>query len=384
MMTAAIVLSARVSEASPPSGRPPEGPLRRLEPRIYDFGMSVVMSTEARNTPMRDPRDEPPFDIKDSPIVMPMIFNSTFSAVDQNSMAARLWLVNEEDTGFNQRSRVDGGMPFNTHLAVMPIVRFQGKTLRWEIRFQTKTWSSAIDDQAAAQIAWPAEWPAEALDGLKPQKYIESDDPIFKQAVETVTKGKLRMVAPYLAAKELVRYCCSEIQVSGDATYRGQFGEIRGLIIDGALAAAKNGRGTSHDLVCICVATLRAAGIPARPVVGVWKDDNDRSEFISWGEIFLPDCGWIPFDPDAMRGKGIRNKDPRTPWGEFGTMDDLNRRIPLAFYYIPPASVQTPGWPAVWAWDPRPEGNRIAEQSITLSIVSRGRAPDDGEDGRER
>jgi hypothetical protein len=46
--------------------------------------------------------------------------------------------------------------------------------------------------------------------------------------------------------------------------------------------------------------------------------------------------------------------------------------------------VQTPGWPAVWAWDPRPEGNRIAEQSITLSIVSRGRAPDDGEDGRER
>ena len=61
----------------------------------------------------------------------------------------------------------------------------------------------------------------------------------------------------------------------------------------------------------------------------------DRSDKGSAGRV-------IPFDPDELRGKGIQNRDVREPWPEFGSLKDLNRRVPMAFHYMPPTSVQSP------------------------------------------
>ena len=102
-----------------------------------------------------------------------------------------------------------------------------------------------------------------------------------------------------------------------------------------------------------------------------------RPVFASWAEFYLPDVGWIPFDPLVMRGKGLRSLDVRKPWAEFGTMKDLNRRIPLAYHFIPPASVETPQNAAVWGWDPRPGGDPSSEQIIKFEVVSRGRGVED-------
>jgi hypothetical protein len=76
-----------------------------------------------------------------------------------------------------------------------------------------------------------------------------------------------------------------------------------------------------------------------------------------------------------MRGKGIRSLDVRRPWPEFGTMDDLNRRIPLAYHFIPPAAVEAPV-PGVWGWDPRPGGDPGTEPQIRFTMISRGRGPE--------
>ena len=208
--------------------------------------------------------------------------------------------------------------------------------------------------------------------------YIESNDPIFAETVERVSEGKLRFVPPYLAAKDLVRYCLNEIQISGSTMYFGRAGVLHGLNIDGALTAARNGRGNENDLVCVCVAMLRAAGIPARPVIGVEENEKKkRDDLLVWAEFFLPGAGWIPFDPAEMRGKGLRNRDVRQPWPEFGEMKDLNRRIPLAYHFIPPKAVESPQRAAVWGWDPRPGDTPAAEQRISIDIVSRGLAPED-------
>ena len=74
----------------------------------------------------------------------------------------------------------------------------------------------------------------------------------------------------------------------------------------------------------------------------------------------------MPFDPVELRKKGIQNRNVRDAWPEFGTMKDLNRRIPLAYHFIPPASVESPQNPAVWGWSPRGGKPANAEQRISL------------------
>ncbi|MHC5001777.1 MAG: transglutaminase-like domain-containing protein [Planctomycetota bacterium] len=392
-MPAAVLIAALIVAVAPPSGRPPDGPLTRGDPKIYDVAFDVTVSSSAitetetepgRTYPAgRDPGKEPPvwryrpdFQLVNTPIVMPVVFQSTFSMVDPSSLRSQLWYGAREDPTVGERNRLDAGFPFGTHLAVMTVPQFKGQNLRWRISQRVQVWSSRIDDRLAAQVPWPREWPDEVQDGLKPQMFIESDHPVFAQTVQRVSGGGLRLVPPYLAAKDLVRYCTNEVQVVGDGEDRRALRVLHGMEMQGALATAQSGRGGPHDLVCICVAMLRAAGIPSRPVVGLEEDERGIVHFVSWGEFFLPGAGWVPFDPNELRGKGIRSKNVREPWSEFGTMKDLNERIPLAFHFIAPAAVESPQAPAIWGWDPQPD-RFIAEQRITLQIVSRGSGPSD-------
>lgn len=374
IMLKPLAILFAVMMLAPPSGRPPMGPLKRVEPRVYDVTFGATITTlQQRYSP-----DRQSYALDNAPIVMPVIFLGTFSKVDAATVTPHLWLGSREDKTIAQRMEVKTGMPFHTSLAVMTINQFNGTAVRWNIQYSAQVWSSQIDDAAAANIAWPKEWPAEVQDGLKPQMYIESDDPIFKQTVDRVSQGKLRFVPPYLAAKDLVRYAINEVQMTGDGMERGFNRAILGLTVQGAKETAVERIGSPNDLVCVCVAMLRAAGIPARPVIGIQEDpETNKNVFVVWAEFYLPDAGWVPFDPVAMRGKGIRTLDVRKPWPEFGTMDDLNRRIPLAYHFIPTASVEVPLNPAVWAWDPRPGGDNGSEQVVNIGITNRGKGVDD-------
>lgn len=372
-----LMIIACAAGATPPTGRPPVGPLQRYDPKIYDFNFRVTL--KAAQT-LSDFRNEPHYDLVNTPIIMPIIHMGTFHRVNADSAGGKIWLDNRE---INPRCELRTTAPFGQTMATMRIDKFQGKEIRWQVGYSVQTWSSRINDEEAARIPWPSEWPKEVLDGLQPQTYIDSTDRIFKQAVEHVTGGKLKSLPPYLAAKELVRYCLNEIQVHADGIDRGAFGIVMGMEMWGAARTAHEKRGTPIDLVNVCVATLRAAGIPARPVIGAMEYGGDPTHpntlttFVVWAEFYLPEAGWVPFDPIAMRGKGIRSMDLNRPWPEFGTMEDLNLRIPLSHHYIPPLSVQTPRSPGVWGWDPNPGPDVTAVYQIQMSIASRGRGVED-------
>lgn len=376
-LVAALSVVVTMLVPDPPSGRPPVGPLKRLDPKMYDLNFQVAVATSIQQiaTDKGQYATKENYNLVDAPIVLPLIYQGTFSRVDPTSVTGQLWLDAKPQ---NPRIVIKEGMPFGTALAIITIDRFFGQSFRWQVGYKMQAWSSVLDDAAAARIAWPKEWPKEVLDGLQPQTYIESDDPIFAETVERVSQGKLRLVPPYLAAKDLIRYAIDNIQTSGDGLDFGAQGQMRGIEVFGAKSAATAGLGTPHDLVCVCVAMLRAAGIPARPVIGAEEDEKTgKKQFVTWAEFYLPDCGWIPFDPFVMRGKGIRTMDVRKPWPELGTLKDLNRRIPLSYHFIPAATVETPRNPSVWGWDPRPGGSQTSEQAITIGIVSRGRGIED-------
>lgn len=372
-ITIATALLSLAATQDSPSGRPPMGPLQRVNPRIYDFGITVNISTSWQQNVLQRRN----YNIKDAPIVMPVIFQGTYNRVPSDSLWAKLWLGGREDTTLLERTRVDSGFPFHTHLAVMTISEFRGQTIKWSLGYKVQSWSSKLDEVWAAKIPWPREWPNDVKDGLQRQMFIESDKPIFKETIDRISEGQLRMVPPYLAAKDIVRYCIENIKVSGSSEHRGYGGILHGLRIDGALIATQKDTASSNDLVCVCVAMLRAAGIPARPVIGIEKSSSDRLEMVSWAEFYLPNAGWIPFDPNEMRGKGISRKTVHDAWQGFGTMKKLNKRVPLSYHFVPPSEVESPQYAAVWGWDPRPGGDPSSQQIITFKMISRGRGIED-------
>ena len=200
--------------------------------------------------------------------------------------------------------------------------------------FQALAYSSVLDNQVASSIPWPESWDPQLEYYLEPSRFIESDDTIFKKAVED--NGDAKSVPIHIAAKVLIRYCLLKIGSDGQYT-KTKDSTTTGLDLKGARSAVSNGGGSAADLVCVCIATLRAAGIPARPVVGITNADRIGNEdidtkYIVWGEYALPGAGWVPFMPERMRGT-VDNLSRTEPWQGLGALPRLNRRIPLAYNF---------------------------------------------------
>ena len=58
-------------------------------------------------------------------------------------------------------------------------------------------------------------------------------------------------------------------------------------------------------------ALCRAAGVPARPIWGLAKVSAGQDRRFgdiashSWGEFYLPGCGWVPVDPQRPESIGF-------------------------------------------------------------------------------
>lgn len=355
-----------------------EGPVRHVDPEDRELVFSVTIAPYWFYGEDPEIRAQRHFTLRETPIVMPVIREGSSSMVDMSSIDGRVWLDGTPDPNARANARVENDkLPMNTAMVTMPIERFDGREVRWELRYLARTWSTEIDERALQQIAWPREWPEDVKAALGPQFLIESNDPIFAQAVEHVSGGRLRFVPPYLAAKDLVRYCVNNIRINGDGINMGLNNRLHGFDMIGAAAAAKAQEGGPHDLVCVCVAMLRAAGIPARVVIGA-EDKRTRraagaetTSFVTWAEFYLPEAGWIPFDPDEMRGAGVARLDVTREWPHFGRMKDLNERVPLSYYFMPPVAVSSPRNPAVWGWSPRPRSMGTADQFVSMNLISR-------------
>ena len=223
--------------------------------------------------------------------------------------------------------------------------------LQVEVSSYANCWSSRLDNDAAMQIGWPSQWPSSVRKMVQPSPLIESNATIIAETVETLTKGQVRSVPPVQAARLIVQDACSKFKVGETRMSLGGQGQLRGIAVVGAEAAAQAGSGSPADLVCICVAMLRSAGLPARPVIGMGSGTlGRRDEFGVWAEVYLPECGWTPFDPDRLREQSIRTMDARQSWEYFGNMPGLQRRIPLSWSFAPgDGATAFDSW-AVWGW----------------------------------
>jgi len=387
---AAIALTGSLGlVALDPPNRPPVNALHREEPKKYDVSFSITLQTVAH---IADLAQRGVFQFDEAPVVFPIIYMGQYSRVFLNPEPYGRMLHDAAPVDARYMNMgVEENKPFNTHLLRMVSPRFRGIALKFTFQFQTQTWNAQINEQAAQATKWPRDmkWPDEVLDGLKPQTMIESDNAIFREILQRVYSTEaMATMPPYMLAKGIVANVLNNFQVSGQGVTRGGVGEMRGLVMRGALATVTNPDamnrwvGSEHDLVCVCIALLRAANIPARAVIGAHEKLTSGGktvpELISWAEFYLPDSGWVSFDPNAMRGNGSgRYQNMTAAWPDFGTMDELNERVVLSYHFIPPAAVVVPGNYALWGWDPRPAQQPSYEQAITIQITDRGRGEDD-------
>lgn len=59
----------------------------------------------------------------------------------------------------------------------------------------------------------------------------------------------------------------------------------------------KHRKGVCQDFAHLMIAVLRSYGVPARYVSGYIHRPNKESQSHAWCEVWLPDLGWIGFDP---------------------------------------------------------------------------------------
>lgn len=65
-----------------------------------------------------------------------------------------------------------------------------------------------------------------------------------------------------------------------------------------AAQALKAGKGVCQDHAHVFISAARTMGVPARYVVGyLFGEDGKTTETHAWAEAFVPEIGWVGFDP---------------------------------------------------------------------------------------
>ena len=331
---------------------PPENALRREKPRSYTVGLAVDMGAISQSRSVPNP------------------INSNGGRFNLDFVVAGNWTVGYPE-GLTGVARVNGiptgatptitGTPGQEVFEVsLPIPKGELNALSFRVEWPAVAFNSLVDEQLAAQVTWPREWPAEIQPFLAPSAGIPSEDAMYREFVARTSGGTLRTVPLYYAAKDLVRAAILEYRnVRPGFVFSENNGMVRGFdfrSIRDRISTGREKEATATDLVCSCVAVLRAAGIPARPVIGInsgkgksGKQAKGKTVFSVWAEFHLPGSGWVPFDPWNMRGSSMQSANVKTPWKWFGTNKELNRQIAIAYDFAPFQQGKSSHYPAGWS-----------------------------------
>lgn len=332
----------------------PEGPLQRDEVRLQEFLFEITLW-------------QLPESGADAPLHLPLVVDGPWSLVDPASLSIEVWsgttlaerrtaedfkkpdAVGELDVRVTMPS--EGGWPM--------LVRLQG---------QAATYSAQFNETIAGRIPWPVSWPSATGRFLKPQTLIESNNPAIMAAVEATVGTEPRdWGSPLAVAKRLIQASCAKWNTDGSHLLYGPNRTVRGLNVHGALAGLNAGGGSTSDLVCLSVAVLRAAGIPARPVIALGAQDSKQKDALTVsGEFFLPEAGWIPFDPDVLRRRGVGSRAIGQVWRGLGDCPHLDDLVPLFWTFGPDGGRDAYEAWAGWSWA------RMAPQAPFPLLVTTG------------
>jgi len=116
---------------------------------------------------------------------------------------------------------------------------------------------------------------------LKPELYIESDDPLVKSVANKISGNSTEEILQNI--------------------YEYEQKNIKYTVIPGTLGAKKTLQskvGKCSEYAAVMVALCRAKNIPARIVIGFFARENDQPH--DWVEVYYDKYGWVMYDPTAQ------------------------------------------------------------------------------------
>jgi len=294
------------------------------------------------------------------------------------------------------------GYQGGTRLARWTMTEQVGKDMTLVVTLPVTTWETIFDENAAMAVPWPANWSDRASSALQPDTIVNSNDPAVQALVKRWTEGKdPKSIPPVQLAKFLAGKVMEHVQLSGNGLVAADNGLLMGVGLQSVEETATSGRGSEHDMVVLLAAVYRAAGLPARTVIGydvTGKKEKDNfldkgrgsgsgMQLRGWVEFCLYDEGtkkelWVPVDIVRMRGSSNRVPPLNRPWKYFGTHDELENVIPFALQYHPPTTVVAHGAYAFWGWLTTPEIPNVTQFVRFNAITTPKRAGDRPRDQR--
>jgi hypothetical protein len=318
-----------------------------------------------------------PFKIDAAVIAYPIPTDTAFTVMDDSLTESRLQIGDDEIQG---EPRLLDGYQSGQRLLVWDAKNIQAKSLRLSVQTSMQAFKTVIDEERAFAVDWPKQELPEALNSsLGSQLYVEADAPEIARLVEVWTNGNAKRVKPYYLAKHLASKVIEWYQPSEGPYLADRDSDIfkstaggaamtAGYNVRGAVWAAREQRGSNLDMANLLCAVYRAAGIPARVVIGydheAQREDN-RPPVIAWVEFFLmvdqenQRGEWIPVDIIRQREFASRAPDVTRSWKYFGNHDLSQNYSVISFHWHPPTTVVNSGPPAFWGWLPKPSAPNV-------------------------
>lgn len=138
----------------------------------------------------------------------------------------------------------------------------------------------------------PAWNPADYAEYLQPTSYGPTNGEIKKLA-DSITAGQTTVLGK---AKAIYDWTCENMFRDPNTVGCGK-GDVCSLL--------KTRGGKCTDIHSVYVALARAAGVPAREILGLRQGKKEGQELTSWqhcwAQFFLPGYGWVPVDPADVR-----------------------------------------------------------------------------------
>ncbi len=293
--------------------------------------------------------------LKDTPLVFPIVPDGGFHTVDMNRVE---WRFELDDRPVRTEVKILDVGKSDSKLARFIIEEFDGKQIDLHSRQFITSYDAVVDEKRAAALPWPTEnFPEHVHAELQPQMYIESTSEKVHNLMNSWTNSKPKNMPPFLLGKYLAKHVVQYYQVSGKEWTNDNYGSLVGIEVFGAEHAVEHARGPLNDAVCLYVAVCRAAGLPARPVIGF--DTEERDELTTWAEYYVPGAGWVSVDFRRLYKAPGMMHDLWRAWPGVGTNNELHELVPFTHHFHPPAYVMAGGRlgrPLFWGWVPRPEG----------------------------
>lgn len=396
LFVAAALLAPPPAIATSGPDDPPDNPfLTFRQPQNWSTRVQVDITAFEQNNALRVEIQDWTFETL--AVIFPIMRGTAASTADPRDASGELRVA---DRTFTREFRLIDGYHSDAAYGrwdARELFRVRDIALVYEA--SVRAWETVFDEQAATRIGWPeGEWPTEARGTFAPQYGVDfttefaQSTRVIDERIRQWTEGRdPKSIPPVTLAKFLAGRVLEGVQPTTDGLQRGR-SRIRrgfeGFSLQGADRTLEAGRGTPFDMVAALAGVYRRAGLPARIVIGLrefdpfnTRDVANRDELSgatalhAYVEFFLYDektgaKGWIPVDIIQLRRQSSRARPLEQPWAYFGTHDELDHFIPLAFHFHPPTTVRAYGSPGLWGWFATPGSPEQAFQRLTFATFN--------------